>query len=85
MQVHLIDINVSAEINEHPSLRFQNIREKVSWTDTWMDVRTKLRHYKYPTTKNTQGITMERLSKIRKLTSRKRTYIILTLLNPTFL
>ena len=28
MQVHLIDINVSAEIDEYSSLRFQDIRKK---------------------------------------------------------
>ena len=30
MLVHLIDINVSAEIDEYPSLRFQDIRKKVT-------------------------------------------------------
>ena len=33
-----LDINVSAEIDEYPSQRFQDIREKpVSRTDTWTD------------------------------------------------
>ena len=41
MQVHLIDINVSAEIDEYPSLHFQNIRKKpASRTDTQPDTQT---------------------------------------------
>ena len=40
MKVHLIDINVSAEIDDYPSLRFQDIRKKpVSQTDTRTDGR----------------------------------------------
>ena len=38
MQVYLTDINVSAEIDEYPSLRFQDIRKnKVSRMDTRTD------------------------------------------------
>ena len=39
MYVYLIDINVSTEIDEYPSLRFQDIRKKtkVSRTDTRTD------------------------------------------------
>ena len=39
MQVHLIDINVSAEIDEYPSLRFQDIRKNQSVTDGHTDGR----------------------------------------------
>ena len=49
MQVHLIDINVSAEIDENPSLRFQDIWKKPKcrgWTHGRIDnVKTV-----YPTT-----------------------------------
>ena len=54
MYVYLIDINVSAEIDEYPSLRFQDIRKKPKchgrthgWTD---NVKTV-----YPTTNKVCG------------------------------
>ena len=37
MYVHLIDINVSAEIDEYPSLRFQDIRKINSFEDGHTD------------------------------------------------
>ena len=37
MQVYLIDINVSAEINEYQLLRFQDIGENQSVTDGHTD------------------------------------------------
>ena len=40
MWVYRIDINVSAEIDEYSSLRFQDIRKKQSVTDGHTDVLT---------------------------------------------
>ena len=40
MQVYLIDINVFAEIDEYPSVRFQDIRKNQSVTDRHTDGRT---------------------------------------------
>ena len=55
--MYLIDINVSAEIDEHPSLRFQDIRKKnkVSRTDTRTDGRTDNVKTVYPTTNKVCG------------------------------
>ena len=33
MQVHIIDINVPAEINEYPLLRFQDIKDTKTWNN----------------------------------------------------
>ena len=43
MYVHLVDINLSVDIDEYSSLHFQDIRKKTkvsqmdTWTDGWMD------------------------------------------------
>ena len=53
--MYLIDINVSAEIDEYPSLRFQDIREKKSVTDGHADGRTDNVKTVYPTTNKVCG------------------------------
>ena len=57
MSVHFTDINVSAEIDEYPSLRFQDIRKKpASRTDTWMERQTDGRENSiHPTNKVCRG------------------------------
>ena len=51
MYVYLIDINMSAEIDEYPSLRFQDIRRKKRHTDG----RTTWKQYTPPQTKFAGG------------------------------
>ena len=44
MKVHVIDINVSAESDEYPSLRFQDIRKKPA---SQADTRTNRKQTKH--------------------------------------
>ena len=55
MYVYHIDINVSAEIDEYPSLRFQDIRKNQSVTDRHNDGWTDHMKTVYPTTNKVCG------------------------------
>ena len=51
MKVHLTDINVSAEIDEYPTLRFQAMRKNQSATDGGTYGRASWKQYSRPETK----------------------------------
>ena len=55
MSVYLIDINVFAEIDDYPSVRFQDIRKNQSVTDGHTDVLTDGRTYTPTQTKFAGG------------------------------